>query len=106
MMVMPYRDGVSLRRGTLMAVLAHGRPLITTMPAEATPEFRHGENMWLVAPDDVAGVVNAVTSLAGDEGARARLGQGALDLARSFSWDAIAARTAGFYADVLAAYRR
>jgi glycosyltransferase involved in cell wall biosynthesis len=106
MMIMPYRDGVSLRRGTLMAVLAHGRPLITTAPAESTPEFRHGENMWLVAPGDVEGVVNAVTSLAGDEGARARLGQGALELTRSFSWDGIAARTAAFYADVLTASSR
>ncbi len=103
-MVMPYRDGVSLRRGTLMAVLAHGRPLITTAPAEPAPEFRHGENMWLIAPDDVTGLVNGITALTGDEERRARLGQGALELARSFSWDAIAAQTAEFYAQVLAAY--
>ena len=54
LMVMPYRDGVSLRRGTLMAVLAHGRPLLTTAPAAPTPELRQGENMWLVPPDDPA----------------------------------------------------
>ena len=57
LMVMPYRDGVSLRRGTLMAVLAHGRPLLTTAPvatapAALAPELRHGENVWLVPPDD------------------------------------------------------
>jgi glycosyltransferase involved in cell wall biosynthesis len=104
LMVMPYRDGVSLRRGTLMAVLAHGRPLITTAPAESSPEFRHGENMWLVKPDDPAGLVEAITSLTADAELRARLGQGALELAASFGWDAIAARTADFYAEVLAAF--
>jgi hypothetical protein len=43
LMVMPYRDGVSLRRGTLMAVLAHGRPLLTTTPPIPTPELIHGQ---------------------------------------------------------------
>ncbi len=42
MMVMPYRDGVSLRRGTLMAALAHERPLISTLPQTLTPELVHG----------------------------------------------------------------
>jgi glycosyltransferase involved in cell wall biosynthesis len=45
LMVMPYKDGVSLRRGTLMAALAHGRPIITTEPAVSIPELCHGENI-------------------------------------------------------------
>ena len=99
-LVMPYRDGVSLRRGTLMAALAHGRPLITTQPAEPSPAFRHGDNMWLVAPDDAAGLAAAVLTLAGDGPLRARLGDGARALAASFSWPAIAAAAAAFYAEV------
>lgn len=105
MMVMPYRDGVSLRRGTLMAVLAHGRPLITTAPPELPAALRHGENVWLVSPNNADGLVEAVTILRADAGLRGRLEQGALDLARSFSWDVIAARTAEFYSEIIAAYR-
>ncbi len=99
-MVMPYRDGVSLRRGTLMAALAHGRPLITTAPAEPSPEFRHGDNMWLVPPDDPAALAGAVDQLMGDEPLRARLGGGAQSLAAAFTWPAIAAAAASFYAEV------
>lgn len=106
MMVMPYRDGVSLRRGTLMAVLAHGRPLITTDPAEPSPEFRHRANMWLVPPDDPATLAEAVQLLAGDHTLRDGLGEGARELARSYGWDAIAGQTADFYAELLANYRR
>ena len=101
LMVMPYRDGVSLRRGTLMAALAHGRPLITTNPIAEVPEFRHGENMWIVKPDDPIALAGAVQSLAGDEILRTRLGQGARELARSFSWDAIAAQTVALYAELV-----
>jgi hypothetical protein len=36
---------------------------------------------------------------------RARLGQEALALAASFGWDTIATRTAGFYTEVVAAFR-
>ena len=102
MMVMPYRDGVSPRRGTLMAVLAHGRPLITTAPVEATPEFRHGDNMWLVSPDDPQGLADAIAALAAAPSLQARLGEGARELAQAYSWDVIAARTADFLAEVVA----
>ena len=101
MMVMPYRDGVSLRRGTLMAVLAHGRPLITTTPAEPSPEFRQRDNMWLVPPDDSAALVEAIQLLADDHALRGRLGEGARELAQSYGWDAIAGQTADFYAELL-----
>ncbi len=97
LMVMPYRDGVSLRRGTLMAVLAHGRPLVTSHPPEPAPEFRHGETMWLIPPDDAAAVAEAVTALAADAPLRRALGDAAGQLAHSFGWDRIAAQTVAFY---------
>ena len=103
LMVMPYRDGVSLRRGTLMAVLAHGRPLVTTEPAAPAPELRHGENVWLVPPDDPVALAEAVVALAGDAARRGRLGRGARELAGLFDWGVIAGQTADFYAEVIAA---
>lgn len=101
MMVMPYRDGVSLRRGTLMAVLAHGRPLITTAPAESSSEFCHQDNMWLVPPDDPAALVTSVQALAADPVTLRRLGEGARALAQGYGWDAIAEQTAAFYTEIL-----
>lgn len=105
MMVMPYRDGVSLRRGTLMAVLAHGRPLITTAPSGPAAEFRHGENMWLVPPDDPTGLAESVRLLAADPALAAHLGRSARALAHGYRWDVIAERTAEFYADMIAGHR-
>jgi glycosyltransferase involved in cell wall biosynthesis len=102
LMVMPYRDGVSLRRGTLMAVLAHGRPLVTTEPAAPAPELRHGENVWLVPPDDPVALAEAVVALAGDAARRGRLGHGARELAGLFDWGRIAGLTADFYAEIVA----
>ncbi len=104
LMVMPYRDGVSLRRGTLMAVLAHGRPLLTTAPVAAAPvpELRHGENVWLVPPDDATALAAAITVLAADPGQRAQLGRGAREVAGLFDWGRIAGLTADFYAEVIA----
>lgn len=104
LMVMPYRDGVSLRRGTLMAVLAHGRPLVTTTPVEQSPEFRHGENMWLVPPDNPAALAEAVIRLAADPSLLERLRGGARALAGDYGWGAIAAQTDEFYAQIVAAY--
>jgi glycosyltransferase involved in cell wall biosynthesis len=102
LMVMPYRDGVSSRRGTLMAVLAHGRPLVTTTPDDLDPGFVHGESMWLVPPGDAKAVAEAVIRLRNDPDQRARLGQGAKKLAKSYSWNAIARQTAEFYVELVA----
>ncbi len=97
LMVMPYRDGVSLRRGTLMAVLAHERPLITTHPAHPTPELTHGENVWLVPPGEVQELSEAIRQLAAADHLRHTLGQNARTLADAFSWDKIATQTVKFF---------
>jgi glycosyltransferase involved in cell wall biosynthesis len=100
-LVLPYKDGVSLRRGTLMAGLAHGRAIISTTPTHPIPELRHGENIWLVPPDDVVALSEAISQLRADAALRQRLGQGAAQLAHQFGWDKIAADSTQFYRQLL-----
>ena len=101
MMVMPYRDGVSLRRGTLMAALAHKRPLLSTLPQIPTPELVHGENCWLVPVDDADALTQAVQTLWADGELRAKLGAGATAVADLFTWDKIAIQTLNFFQEIL-----
>lgn len=100
-MVMPYRDGVSLRRGTLMATLAHGRPLITTHPTAPTPELRHGQNVWLIPPADAPALETAIRTLANNSSLLHALGASAAQTAALFTWEKIAMETAVFFHELL-----
>jgi len=88
---LPYRDGVSFRRGTLMAALAHGRAIVSTCPRVPIPELRDGENIALVPPGDVGALAAAIRRILETPALRARLEQGARALAGQFTWDRIAA---------------
>lgn len=96
-MVMPYRDGVSLRRGTLMAILAHGRPLITSPPRASSAPLVHGQNVWMTPVDDPKVLSEAILRLAGDRSLRQSLSDGARAVSAQFRWERIAADTAEFY---------
>ncbi len=102
MIVMPYRDGVSLRRGTLMAALAHGRPIITTKPTTPIDQLIHGENVWMTPVDDPEELSDAIDHLAADPDLRAKLGATAEETSFQFSWDEIAAKTVAFYKEIIA----
>lgn len=97
--VMPYRDGVSFRRTTLIAALRHGCPVVSTTPARADliPEIRPGENMLLAPPRDAFALAEAIVPLGHNLELRQKLSQGAEQLGRLFEWDKIAADTAGLY---------
>jgi glycosyltransferase involved in cell wall biosynthesis len=95
--VLPYRDGASLRRGTLMAALAHGLPIVSTHPRSEVRELVEGQNIALVPPDDVGALAAKIEQLASSEEARYRLGQGAKRLSEAFSWERIAKETAEVY---------
>lgn len=92
---LPYLDGVSLRRGTLMAALAHGRAIVTTHPE--TPEAEIEGAVCTVPAGDAAALADALAALWRDPAERARLESAAHDAAGYFRWDVIAARTAGFF---------
>jgi glycosyltransferase involved in cell wall biosynthesis len=112
--VLPYRDGASYRRGTLMAALAHGVPIVTTtikqvaishqpsavsgqwsavsgqQSAAKLPELRDGENCLLVPPDDPRALAEAIQRAMASPQLRAKIGAGARALAQHFTWDKIA----------------
>ena len=101
LVVMPYRDGVSLRRGTLMAALAHGCTIITTEPTAPVEPLVHGENVWMTPADSPASLGTAVVHLAGDRELRLKLSRGAKLISERFSWPEIAARTESFFSRVI-----
>jgi glycosyltransferase involved in cell wall biosynthesis len=102
MMVMPYRDGASLRRGTLMAAMAHGCPIVTTNPSANIDQLIHGENVWMTPVDDPDKLADAIVHLAEDSALRAKLGEGAKKCSAQFSWRDIAAKTESFFETVIA----
>jgi glycosyltransferase involved in cell wall biosynthesis len=103
--VLPYRDGVSFRRGTLLACLAHERAIVTTWPTVALPEVQNKENMLLVEPRNPEGLARAVAEVSADADLRIRLERGAKALAAQFSWKNIARRTAAFFDTLVAGAR-
>jgi glycosyltransferase involved in cell wall biosynthesis len=100
--VLPYRDGVSLRHGSLHACLAHGRPIVTTRPSIEEPDLQDGENALIADAGDVGALANATAILTTDLALRHRLASGAKALAESFTWDRIAASTVEFFAELAA----
>ncbi|MDX1522866.1 MAG: glycosyltransferase family 4 protein [Anaerolineae bacterium] len=100
--VMPYRDGVSFRRTTLIAALRHGRPVVSTIPADPglIPEIRPGENMLLAHPQDAFALAEKIAPLADDARLRQTLATGAEALGYLFEWHKIAQETAALYRQV------
>jgi glycosyltransferase involved in cell wall biosynthesis len=76
-LVQPYDDGVSTRRGSAMAGLAHGRPIATTRGRHTDPTWSAAGCVSLVAPDDPAALARAAEALLADPDARDRLGAAA-----------------------------
>jgi polysaccharide biosynthesis protein PslF len=97
--VLPYRDGASFRRGSLMAALEHGLCILTTRPAEA--DFVDAENARLADPGNPVNLARIIDELADDEVTRRRLGIEAHKLARRFGWPAIAEKHLSLYLEVL-----
>ena len=94
---LPFRDGASLRRTSLIAAWAHGAPVLTTEPARPAD--------WLGDPPAAATVpaasadrlAAALAGLLDDPQRRAALQAAGRDFARRFSWPEVARQTAGLY---------
>lgn len=99
--LLPYRDGASPRRGSLLAALAQGIPVVTTVPApgmyDGLPAFRDGEVARCVPAGNARAVADATRAIYRDDALARRLRVGAAAYAARFAWPAIAAQTLALY---------
>ena len=87
----PIVDGVSSRRTTVVAALAHGLPIIGTDGICTDDVFRQSDACLLSPAGDADAFVRNVDLVAGDAARRARMSRAALALYDDhFTWDRIA----------------
>lgn len=90
--VLPFNEGVTLKSGTLLALFAHGLPVVATRPDPPEPDLVDGRLVRLVERRDVAGISAVLSELLADASQRARLGEAGRIYTRNLSWSAIAER--------------
>ncbi|NWJ44504.1 MAG: glycosyltransferase [Chloroflexi bacterium] len=101
----PFRDGVSLRRGSLMAALAHGIPVLTTNRNSASEAWLTNSlaydnirealslldnSVLSVALENPTALAEALRKLRTEPDLRASLSSHALAFSRHFDWQTIA----------------
>jgi glycosyltransferase involved in cell wall biosynthesis len=94
LLLLPFIDGVSTRRTTLMAALEHGLP-VAGLDGEHTDTVlrQSGEALMLTPVGDVHGFAEAVVALAGDEARLRAIGEAGRRLyAEQFDWPVAARR--------------
>ncbi|HEY8743089.1 MAG TPA: glycosyltransferase family 4 protein [Chloroflexota bacterium] len=92
--VLPFRDGVSQRRGTLMAALSHGCAIVSTVPPTPITELEGA--VLLCRANDPVDLQRAIEQSL-DPALQARLRLAAGNAAARYSWEAIAASHAAIY---------
>lgn len=102
---LPFRDGASYRRSSLMAAIAHGCAIITTKPTVDIPAFKNDQNLLMVAPENVPALAAAIQVMVNTPAIRERLGAGASTLREHFAWDRIAGENLAFFQQVIDIWR-
>lgn len=101
LVTLPFLDGASYRRGSLMAAIQYGCAILTTEAQIHIPLFRHEQHLWLVPTYSASQIEAAILHLLEHPHHLDELRQGALDLRQTFDWDVIAGDTVGFFEDIL-----
>jgi glycosyltransferase involved in cell wall biosynthesis len=73
-LIQPYPDGVSSRRSSVMAGLAHGRPIVTNVGPLTEPLWAESGAVILVPVEDTPAMVEAIRRLLMGENEKKRVG--------------------------------
>jgi glycosyltransferase involved in cell wall biosynthesis len=76
-LIQPYRDGVTTRRGTVMAGLCQGKALVTTFGKMTEPIWKESGCIALAADGDTSDLVSKEENLLANPGLRQKLGEAA-----------------------------
>ncbi len=99
--VLPFNEGVTLKSGTLLAMLAHGLPVVATRPDPPEPDLVDGRLARLVERRDATGLASILSELLADARQRKSLGEAGRAYTRDLSWPAIAERHLEVYEAML-----
>lgn len=105
--VLPFRNGASLRRGTLIAAIRAGATVLTTDPEsdDSLDPLVGGETMWLAAPDDPVALREGLATLIGDRSLREQLALKARLTGMALDWNTIAKHHIEVYEDLMSRAR-
>ena len=95
--LLPYDDGASMRRGSMLACAEHGLPIVTTEGPGLTDLLR--ATVRARPAGDAAGLATEVLAVVTQPGLAARLRDASQALAASVAWPAIARRHLEVYAE-------
>lgn len=100
-LLLPFADGVSTRRTTLMAGLAHGLPVVGLRSAATDSVLTQRSDALMLTPvGDISAYCDATLALARDSDRRDRSGRAARELyLAEFDWPVIARKIAAVLAD-------
>jgi glycosyltransferase involved in cell wall biosynthesis len=104
---LPFADGASFRRGSLLAALEHGCAIVTTAPKSSAAgagqrRLEPGAQFLAVPPNDPAALAAALVRLVEEPALAERLGRNAQLLAARCGWAEIAAETVEVYRGAVA----
>lgn len=97
---LPFNQPVSLRRGSVLAALAHGKPVITTGPSQ-DKLLQDRKNCYLLANNKPYTIELAINDLLNDPKLSKLLASGAHELAAHFDWNNIAKLHESIYKQIL-----
>ena len=98
--VLPFNHGVTLKSGSLLALLAHGLPSVITQPNFADPTLADAPWLQIIPSRNVDRLTEALIKLLAQPDHYC-LGQKTRQFAQQFSWDAIATAHIQIYQSVL-----
>lgn len=100
LVALPYLDGASFRRGSLMAAIEQGCAIVSTKPNMLIPEFS-ADNMLLITPDKPHTLAAAIQSLQKSPDKRQQYQQAITKLHQHIDWQHIADETFSFFREIL-----
>lgn len=104
--VLPFNDGYSYRRGSLITALAHQVPIITTKSSaevsqDPLPELIDGTHALLIEPQNVSQLVAAIQRIQQEPELAFMLSRQGRELTDVFSWDRIVQQHEDLYRKLL-----
>ncbi len=103
--VLPFSDGYSYRRGSLLTGLAHGVPMITTkahlnVSQDPLPDLIDGKHALLIEPDSDTALAAAIEQVRTNPELAFTLSRGGRELMEIFGWDRIVAQHDELYKNI------